>query len=74
MLTLVILGLHSVRVRAEKRHFFPKDQKIPTGFSLRFSRPVLLQDYFGTIWDTISSTTNKTVQIEIGLSGNGGNP
>ncbi len=51
----ILLGLHGVRVRAEKDTIFfllfPKiDREIPTGFSLRFSKvaPVAKYGYYSS--------------------------
>ncbi len=44
----ILLGLHGVRVRAEKEtifFLFPNDQEIPMGFSLHFSKVALVARY-----------------------------
>ncbi len=44
----ILLGLHGVRVRAEKEtifFLFPNDREIPMGFSLCFSKVALVAKY-----------------------------
>jgi hypothetical protein len=44
----ILLGLHSVRVRAGKEmifFLFPNDREIPTGFSLCFSKVAPVAKY-----------------------------